>query len=84
MLINPSDHLFQFLDMAWAYKGWTTKIYSGDPRALGQFLGLVISLELTRRGALGQEIKIGSDIRIAPPGTEQVILWRNILIIIDV
>ncbi len=68
ILINPGDHLFQLLDMAWAYKEWTTKIYSGDPRALGQYVGLIISLEITRRGALGREIKIGDDFRIAPTG----------------
>jgi len=43
-------------------------VASGDPRAIGQVAGLVISTYVAARGAQGAEIKVSDDLRIAPTG----------------
>lgn len=43
-------------------------VASGDPRAIGQVAGLVISTYVAARAAQGAEIKVSDDFRIAPTG----------------
>ncbi len=43
-------------------------VASGNPQAIGQVAGLVISTYVAVRGAQGAEIKVSDDLRIAPTG----------------
>ena len=67
-ITEPTEHPWKVLDMALSYYFWGKEVQSGNPRALGQAVGVVVDLELTRRAVLGKELNLGDNLRIAPTG----------------